>query len=166
MPLYDLDARHHARQHEEPFPDAAVIDRLWGLFVAICGRWGEAEDAAPMRSNFLVFIANRIKLDICYLHEYENAAAVLDELIAEHGQSKAHERLLTDPLANIAPPTTRLARARQRVSNEFISLQLALGGFKAFGAANYIGYIGGANIAGRVPYRAYAGDAAADGGDE
>lgn len=158
MPLYDLDARHHARQHQEAFPDAAVVDRLWSLFVAICSRWGQVENAPQMRSNFLVFIANRIKLDVGYLHEYENAAAVLDELVAELGDAQAHEKLLTDPMANIAPPTTRLARARQHVSNEFIALYLALGGFKTFGAANYLGYIGGANVPGQLPYRPYAGN--------
>lgn len=157
MTQYHLEARHHARPHQEPFPDERTLNRLWGLFVAIGTFWQNNAEPQRMRSNLLVFIANRIKVDLAYAAEYDNAAEVLDELIAELGEPGAYEKLLTDPQANISPPTTRLARARQKVSNEFVALQLALGGFKAFGATNYLGYIGGANIEGQLPYRGYEG---------
>jgi hypothetical protein len=153
MPLYDQDVRYHARQHQEPFPDRNTLDRLWSLFVAIGRHWQICDDPERLRSNFLVFLGNRIKIDVTYADEYESAAAVIEELIAESGEAGAYERLLTDAGANVHPPTTRLARARQRVSNEFIALHMALGGFKAFGAINYLGYIAGANIPGHVPYR-------------
>jgi hypothetical protein len=48
-------------------------------------------------------------------------------------------------------------RGRQffrREANEFVAFRLAVGGFAAFGATNYRGFFGGANIAGQpVPYR-------------
>jgi len=157
MPLYDQEARHHASPHREPCPDARTLERLWGLFVAIGRHWQSDDQPERMRSNWLVFIANRIKVDPRYADEYVNAATVLDELIAQLGEPAAYDKLLTDPGANVAPPTTKLARARQKVSNEFVSLQLALGGFKVFGAVNYLGYIAGANIEGQVPYRPYEG---------
>ena len=141
--------------HEEPLPDSRTLARLWGLFVALGTHWQNNEDPESMKSNFLVFITNRIRLDPSYADEYRNAAAVLDELITELGETRAYEKLMTDPAANISPPATRIAHARQRVSNEFIALQLALGGFKAFGATNYLGYISGPNIAGQPPYRIY-----------
>lgn len=153
MPLYDLDAVHHANTNQLPFPDAKTLERLWQLFVAIGDFWQNNPEPERMRSNFLVFVANRIKVECCYVDEYNNAAHVLDELIAELGAPAGFEKLLTDVQADVAPPTTRLARARQRVSNEFVALQMALGGFKAFGAANYLGYVAGANIEGHVPYR-------------
>jgi hypothetical protein len=159
MPLYDLEARHHALPHQEPFPDQRTLDRLWSLFVAIGRHWQNDTQPERMRSNWLVFIANRIRVDPRYAGEYTNAAAVLDELIAELGEPAAYDKLFTDPAANTAPPTTRLARARQKVSNEFIALQLALGGFKAWGALNYLGYIAGANVPGQPPYRTGPGKA-------
>jgi len=47
-----------------------------------------------------------------------------------------------------------LARLRQLISNEFIDLHLALGGFASFGARNHLGYISGPNQPGEpAPYR-------------
>lgn len=133
-------------------PDPRVRDRLWRLFSAIVRRWSDI-DPTTMKSNWLVFLGNRIRVDASYAGEYAAAAQLLDEMAAAMGEEAAYEKLLTDAQANVAPPATPLARARQRVSNEFITLFLALGGFKAYGAVNYLGYIGGANIEGQIPYR-------------
>ncbi len=52
------------------------------------------------------------------------------------------------------PPVTPFQLTRQYVSNELIALQLSLGGFLRWGAINYPGYFGGANVPGMpAPYR-------------
>jgi hypothetical protein len=81
----------------------------------------------------------------------------MDELIAERGEEAAYALLFTDPGALETPPRTPLALVRQCVSNEFVAWQLALGGFKSWGAENYCGYIGGAFIPGQpAPYRTWS----------
>lgn len=158
MSRYNLDTPYHPKRRHDPLPDPATMDKLWKLFIAIGEFWENNDRPEAMKSNFETFVANRISLDARYLHEYANATAVLDELIDELGEADGYKKLFTDPQATISPPTTDLARARQLVSNEFVALQLALGGFKAFGGAtNYLGYIGGPNIEGRPPYRTYDG---------
>jgi hypothetical protein len=156
MAKYNLEAHHHPYQHEEKLPDEKTMESMWNLFVEIGKFWKNNDHPEEMKSNFIVFISNRIQLDPNYVNEYKNAAEVIDELIEELGKREGYKKLFTDAQANISPPTTKLARARQLVSNEFVALQLALGGFKAFGGAeNYLGYIGGANIKGQTPYRKY-----------
>lgn len=99
-----------------------------------------------MKSNLIVLLSNRIEIDYNYLAEYSNTINVIEEPTNELGDKDTYIKLLTDPSANISPPTNRLSRARQLVSNEFISLCLSLGGFKHFGSKlNYQGYFGGAN---------------------
>lgn len=156
MPKYNLDAHHHPYQHEEQLPDEKIMESMWKLFLEIGKFWKNNDHPEDMKSNFIVFISNRIQLNPNYINEYKNAAEVIEELVAELGEKEGYKKLFTDPQANISPPTTKLARARQLVSNEFVALQLALGGFKSFGEAkNYLGYIGGANIEGHTPYRKY-----------
>ncbi|WP_175611296.1 hypothetical protein [Mycobacterium sp. SP-6446] len=93
-----------------------------------------------MRSNLVAFIENRIQLNPNNLDEYVSAVEVIWELVAELGEEKGFRKFFTDRQANVSPPETRLAPVRQHVSNEFVSLQLALGGFKTFGVTNYLGY--------------------------
>ena len=158
MSKYDLEVNHHPYEHQEEKLDDETMESMWKLFVEIGEFWQNNERPEAMKSNFQVFIANRIHFDPNYRNEYRNAREVIDELIKELGERKAYEKLFTDPKAGISPPKTKFARARQLVSNEFIALQLALGGFKAFGGAkNYLGYIGGANIEGDTPYRRFTG---------
>jgi hypothetical protein len=155
MPQYNLEARYLIQNDLRQLDDAS-IDILWKLFVKIGDFWGNGGDPQLMKSNFLVFLSNRIENDYNYLSDYVNACDVIGELCEELGEEEGYKKLFTDPLANISPPVTKLARARQMVSNEFIKLQLALGGFKAFGSPlNYPGYFGGVNIEGRTPYRIY-----------
>lgn len=135
-----------------------VLNAMWELFCQIGIFWQNLSDPTPLQSDFLVFLQNRIELNPNYRNEYSNAMLVIDALKKEEGPDKAYEILFTDPKGMEQPPTTRLARARQFVSNEFVALQLALGGFKDFSTAtNYPGYFGGANIPGRPPYRTSGG---------
>ncbi|MEZ4785261.1 MAG: hypothetical protein R3F28_14465 [Candidatus Kapaibacterium sp.] len=153
---YDMEALHHPYPYQEELPTQQTMDAMWRLFLAIGEFWEIDADIEAMSSNLVVFMSNRIQVNPTYVAEYANAEEVIDELISELGEAEAYKKLFTDPSANISPPTTKLARARQLVSNEFVALQLALGGFKTFGGAkNYLGYISGANIEGDTPYRTY-----------
>jgi hypothetical protein len=155
--------KHAVYSIETPYPyldDSLDIDQstfasMWALFEKILQHWQLMEPCAGQQSQLLVFMQNRMRVDLNYYADYKNAASVIDELIQEFGDEQAYITLLTDAAANIAPPETRIARARQKVSNEFISLALAMGGFRRFGAKNVPGFIGGANIAGETPYRTY-----------
>lgn len=148
---------------ETPYPyldddldiDSQTFTAMWKLFERIVGHWQLFEAGVGQRSQLLVFMQNRIRVDLNYYADYRNAACVIEELIQDVGEAAAYQYLLTDAAANIAPPETRIARARQKVSNEFITLALAMGGFKRFGAVNSPGFIGGANIPGQPPYRTW-----------
>lgn len=128
---------------------------MWRLFQAIGRFWGSTEDIETYRSRFHGFLLNRIALNPLYKYFYLSAQEVMADLVVRYGQEEAAYRfLLTDGDANQPPPETPIQSARQRVANEFISIYLALGGFKNFGAINYPGYFGGANIPGeKAPYR-------------
>jgi hypothetical protein len=158
MEKYNLEARYNPFDKEAINIDDAVFESMWKLFQAIGKFWSNEEHPENMKSSLLVFMQNRILLNCEYNKQYINAKEVIDELIDKNkgDENLAYAFLFTNPGANIAPPTTKLAHTRQKVSNEFISLQLALGGFKVFGGAkNYLGYFGGANIEGNTPYRTY-----------
>jgi hypothetical protein len=156
MTKYNLPSGH-AMATDVSAIDRETAEAIWQLFRAICRRWGNVADPDSLKTRVASFLLNRIQLDACYVAEYREAVKVIEELALEHGGLEAaYEVLLTDPLANMAPPFTKLQRARQKVANELISLQLALGGFAFFGQArNYPGYISGVNGSGPAPYRVY-----------
>lgn len=145
---------HHPLSDQLPVTDDDVRKSMWALFVRIGTFWRNLDDPQPYESRLYSFMTNRITLDPLYKDYYATARTVINQLIADKGEDATYEFLFTDAQANVAPPTTPLALARQKVSNEFVALQMALGGFLAFGALNYPGYFGGANIPGApVPYR-------------
>lgn len=135
--------------------DSYVFDAMWKLFYHIVDFWKLDIHLESAKSQLLAFMENRIKIDLNYYADYKIAASVLRELSESFGEKKAYIKLLTDPSALIEPPTTKIARARQRVSNEFIILAISIGGFSSFGAKNAIGHIGNANIENKPPYRVY-----------
>lgn len=149
---YNRKAYHAADPADVVIPQALFND-MWELFVQIGKFWGKSEMDGDFKSDLLVFMNNRIAMDPSYLYDYRNAAEVIKELIYELGVEKGYESLLTDKSILDDPPTTLKARARQKVSNEFIVLYLSVGGFKDYGAKNSLGYIAGANIKGKTPYR-------------
>ena len=149
---YNEEVNHAASTEEVTIPPA-LFDAMYELFVQIGVFWQNMEHPEAHRTGLLTFMNNRISVDPTYLYEYKNAAEVIEELTYEYGKDKAYEILFTDPTALYNPPQTRLARARQKVSNEFITFQLSAGGFKAYGAKNWPGYIAGGNIPGDTPYR-------------
>lgn len=133
-----------------------VFTVLWELFTQIGKFWQNMDDPSPYKILVYNFMLNRMNLRPIYHDYYAKAPAVIKQLKDQLGPDKAYEFLFTDQDANKAPPETPVAVVRQNIVNEFIALQLALGGFKAFGAVNYYGFIGGANIPGQqVPYRTF-----------
>lgn len=143
----------HSFSAQELALDQETLDTLWTLFEQIGVFWRNVEDSAPMKSRWLTFLANRIRSNPTYAYEYRRGAALMRRIVADLGEG-AYPYLFTSSVAMISPPSTPLARLRQLVSNEFIELQLSLGGFASFGAKNYPGYFGGAHIPGQlVPYR-------------
>lgn len=153
--MYQSAAKHPLSPAVPPIGDE-LFASMWDLFVHIGKFWDNMEDAGPLRSELYSFMLDRIKLQPMYDQYYLCAQRVIHELIREHGAERAYELLFTDASANQSPPETPMAVTKQMVVNEFIALQLCLGGFKAYGALNYCGYIGGANIPHvQIPYRTF-----------
>jgi hypothetical protein len=154
MPMYQPIAKHPLSP-AVPDIDDDVFASMWDIFVNIGKFWGNMDDPAPHRSELYSFMLDRMRLQPVYRLYYVNARDTMQALIREHGSDGAYALLFTDQDANstLASP---LAVTRQMVSNEFVALQLCLGGFKVGGALNYCGYIGGANVPrAPVPYRVF-----------
>jgi hypothetical protein len=135
--------------------DDTLFKMMLELFTQIGVFWKNTPEHTSLRTDLYGFMINRISLDPNYLTEYENAAHVLTLFKQEYSTiEKAYAAFFTDPEGLESPPKSIRAYARQTVSNEFISFQLSIGGFKSFGAKNYPGYIGGAYQQGKpAPYR-------------
>lgn len=153
--MYQTPAKHPLSVDLPPL-DESVFASMWTLFRHIGKHWQNMDDPSPYRSQLYSFMLNRINLRPIYRDYYLLAATVTRQLVEQYGEDQAYVFLFTDADAAKAPPETPLALTRQKVANEFMALQLSLGGFKAFGAVNYCGYIGGANIPGQpAPYRTF-----------
>lgn len=153
--MYQSRVTHILTISDAP-PDDKTEKAMWNLFVAIGKFWQLEDDPSPYRLRLLAFMKNRVAFNPLYAQFYEVAANVLSELIAAKGEDAAYAQFFTEKPRAIptAPPETQLEFIQQYVANEFISFRLALGGFKTFGAINYRGYFGGANIADQpTPYR-------------
>lgn len=141
----------HPLSDSSPEVPKDIYDSMWALFVAICKYWGTIADPEPHRTQLLNFMLNRKKLNPLYGGYYATASDVLRRMHEQHGDT-AYEMLFTDKAAAAEDPAVSpLAVTRQRVSNELVALHLAVGGFKAFGASNYCGYVGGPNLRGQEP---------------
>ncbi|MEW5757528.1 MAG: hypothetical protein AB1810_14630 [Pseudomonadota bacterium] len=136
----------HPLSRELPPLDDATRNAMWKLFIQIGQFWMNMHDPSAFKSRVYSFVDNRISLDPLYREYYMTARDVIAQLVSEYGEQDGYRRLFTDSAGLISPPTTALAITRQKVSNELIALQLAVGGFKAFGAKNYCGYFGGPNL--------------------
>lgn len=146
----------HSLSRTSILADDAQNDILWSLFVAIGRHWQLDDDPAPYRLRFLSFLENRMDIEPIYRTSYREGAALIASMIAEHGADAAFEKIFFGKAKGIPTgvPGTPLETLQRFVANEFIALRLALGGFRSFGALNYPGYFGGANIDGEpVPYR-------------
>jgi hypothetical protein len=160
MSKYNLEAKYFVRENLRKLDDP-LIDTLWQLYAQICKFWQTTSNPEPMKPDFLIFISNRIEVDVRYLAEYVNYGDVIKELTLELGEEQAFVKLFTGQEANITPAFSNISRAKQFVVNELIALDLSLGGFRTFGdpavrdgvPLNYPGYIGGMNKKDNPPYR-------------
>ena len=141
-----------------PIEPTEVEDAMWDLFVAVGKYWKLTDDPVGYRGRFKTFMENRISLDPLYITFYSAAKKLIDELTAGHGLAVAYETVFAakDRRPPTGTPESELEFIQYYVANEFIAFRLALGGFKDFGALNYCGYFGGANITGEpAPYRTF-----------
>jgi hypothetical protein len=162
--LLPADPRH---------PTQDEIDGLWRAFVAIGDAWqNTVHNSAGLRSSWLDFLIQKCTTRPSYIAEYVSALDVFDELIDMYGDSNAFPTLFFESgVDNMAPPLTRLAHAKQFVINEFIRVQIVVGGFKNFitpqpadlrpdEIVNHRGFIAGSRYNRVKPVRVYLGPAA------
>jgi hypothetical protein len=161
----------------EPGPvSPGDLEILWQLFVAIATAWGDgcrghesnghasgghtslesalghgSPDPLALRSQWLEFIEARTLTAPSYGAEYRSAVLTLEELNRVHGSAMWDELLFGESRG--ASVTSRLGHLRRYVVEEFIKVWLVSGGFKAFGAGNYNGYVSGSRFAVQSPYR-------------
>jgi hypothetical protein len=161
--IFGEDSMYQAKVRNPFSPESAkapddVEAAMWDLFVAIGEFWQTGDDSQPYRKRLVSFMANRVALNPLYANFYRAAAAQIDRLIRDHGREVAYQKLFTDKPRQgpVTLPDTELEFIQQFVVNEFIALRMALGSFQTYGALNYPGYFGGANIPGQpVPYRTF-----------
>jgi len=147
--MYQRRARN-VLSSPNPVVAAETEAAMWDLFVAIGEFWQLNENMAGYPLRLRAFMANRISLHPAYEGYYAVAARHITAEIAQLGRDEAYKKLFTRE----TPPEGSAARvAKKQVSDELVELRLALGGFLAFGALNYNGYFGGANLPDDVPYR-------------
>ncbi|MCG8448153.1 MAG: hypothetical protein MI725_01060 [Pirellulales bacterium] len=138
-------------------------DMLWQLFKEIGQCWENVfspkkgvYDSSNLRSSWLEFIEAKTTQEPSYIAEYVNAVMVIEELVDLFGREAAYKRLfLENGINQDEPPLTRIAHAKRYVVDEFIRMQVIAGGHKAFGGANYAGYIGGSRYTLGPRVRAY-----------
>jgi hypothetical protein len=144
----------HPLSSSAPSVSDSVAESMWNLFVAIGPYWQLTDDPEPYRLRLGTFMENRIALNPIYAAFYEAARILIDQLIAQMGETKAYALIFSQQNATATVGLTTLQLVQQYVAGEFIAVRLALGGFRDFGALNYCGYFGGANIEGEpAPYR-------------
>jgi len=120
----------HPLSTDTPVVHPDVETTLWQLFVAIGVFWKLPDDPGPRR--------------------------VIAQLVREQGAACAFKTIFTQKIRQQSPgpPASELEVTQRYAADEFVAFRLALGSFKAFGAANYCGYVGGENLADEpVPYR-------------
>jgi hypothetical protein len=154
--MYDTKVHHPLSDALPPLTDD-VEQTLWSLFVAIGTSWqlSDANDAEQYRLRLRTFMENRIALQPLYTVYYAAAAALIADLTAQKDANAAYNLIFFGQNPDHLTFDQDLYQiVLDHVSFEFIAFRLAVGSFRTFGARNYPGYFGGANLAGEpVPYR-------------
>lgn len=136
----------------------AELEVLWRLFVAIAEEW-QIRNVLSFRSGWLEFVQVKMSSPPDFTAEYSNAASVVEELLYIYGDPLGYQMLLFNHGIPAGPPQTRLAHAKRFVADEFIRVQILLGGFKSFvdpaehDEVNYRGYMGGSRYQRQRPVR-------------
>lgn len=137
-------------------PEPAVEAALWGLFVRIAARWEMTGQVDLDEPGFREILRLRSAGAPSYLTEYREAARLLGELAPAPADGAGHDgfdQLFARPVGVADFALTRLGRLQSYVVGEFLELQVAFGGFRAFGYRNYRGFAGGPlSDPARLPY--------------
>lgn len=130
---------------------------LWQIFKDLHAFWQRPESELVMlESRFDQFVSNRIECNSDYVFRYLGAIRLLNQMELTQTRWEVIRKLCTDHSANIYPPSSSLAKARQFVANEFAKFYMSVGGFKMFGSLkNHPGYVGGMNLSENTPYITY-----------
>ena len=83
--MYQTKAIHPLSPGAGSLP-TEVETTLWSLFVAIGDHWALGDPPSAYHFRFRTFLQNRIDIDPLYVGYYRDGAAVIEELIAEHGE--------------------------------------------------------------------------------
>jgi hypothetical protein len=156
--MYHAKALHPL---SDPLPSVPpdVGKALWELFVAVGATWKFPDDPEQYRLRFQAFIQNRLALYPFYASFYQSYTDLINGWIAQAGAEAAYNLLFfgNNPHdLQFSPELFHLLE--QYVVNEHINFRLACGSFKVWGAINYCGYFGGANLKDEpVPYRTAKG---------
>lgn len=158
MQMHDARERHPLSPPKGSMPPD-VEESMWQLFLAIGSLWDLTDDASQYRLRFDTFLENRIAYNPLYSDFYQAAADMIASLAAQKDLDAAYMLIYFARNPYDLQYNKELMKfVIQTVSNEFINLRMCLGGFKVWGAINYPGYFGGANIPGDpVPYRTAKG---------
>lgn len=132
-----------------------VEEAMWNLFVAIGTTWQFTDDPNPYRLRFRTFMHNRIAVEPLYVLYYIAAADLIADLTRQKDAAAAYNLIFFGQNPDgLTYDQDLFQLVLDHVSFEFIAFRLSVGSFRAFGARNYPGYFGGANLAGEpVPYR-------------
>ncbi len=143
----------------EPGPVPTSVEmRLWRVVEQIGRAWEIQESTRrATQSQFRECVRLKAGESPSYLGEYESAVLVLDELEGMYGVPDAFDRLFFNHGIPEDDVESRLFHLKTFVVNELISVVVVSGGFRAFGARNYKGYIGGSRFRLEPPYRTARG---------
>jgi len=124
--------------------DDGLLRPLWWLATQIAARWQLAEFVDLTEDAFAQFIDAKTRKAPSYLTEYRAAGRILADVEIEmRSRDDALDRILARPAGFRDFALTRIGRLQKFVVAEIIELQLASGGFRAFGYRNYRGFPGG-----------------------
>ena len=148
--MYQAKVRHPLSPPAASLKDD-VDEAMWRLFKAIGDMWLFNDDPEPYRLRFRALMENRIAVDPLYAGYYAAAAAMIADLTAQKDANAAYMLIYFGENQGLTFDPNMLAAVQQNVSNELIAMRLSLGTFRQFGALNYRGYFGGANLPGEPP---------------
>jgi hypothetical protein len=136
-------------------PEPALLEQLWQLFTRMAARWQMAGEVELDENAFAQIIRAKTTLAPSYLTEYREARGILEEVERDMARdAAAFDQLFAVPIGLESFELTRLGRLQKFVIGEFLELQMAYGGFRAFGYRNYRGWAGGPlSDTARPPYR-------------
>ncbi len=131
---------------------------LWQIFQYIGVIWGNSAESGLEQFQFQRAVTWQVELDPNYATYYAEAVAEYTRLLQETGSVDTAMRTL---FAENQADDPKLPDVAQYVLKEFLTWQIAYGGFRAFGPPyqNYTGWMGGGSFNDvPPPYRAISNE--------